>query len=487
MTRAADHGRADTGVPAVVLVDGEHHPSAVRAALAGLAARHLRPVAAVYVGGTEKIDRPGEPPDLGVFTTWPADAVRALGGLLAETDAEVVVDLAGPPALDERRRQRAVAVALHAGCRYEAPGVRYDPPARPRLTTRPTIGVVAVGKRTGKTAITGALVRHLTGRGRRPVVLAMGRGGPPEPVVVSTDRRLEVADLLAIVDRGGHAASDLYENALTTAVPAVGCHRVGEGPTGAVGHHNLDAAAAAAEELDGDVTVVDSSGAALPPCALDACALVVPATVDPDRLGDGVPLRWLLADLVVVTLADLVDRSRVTRVITAVGDLLAEVGRDPGSPPEEGGWAAPPVVLTAFQPVPLAELATGSRVLLATTAPRHTGRRLVRQLTELTGVEVVGVTHALSDRHQLREELADAPAYEVLVSELKAAAVDVALRAAGDRGARTVFYDNRPRVLTPGLAPTGLTHRDDLATAFDLLVARADRAGNRRQAVPTRR
>ena len=52
------------------------------------------------------------------------------------------------------------------------------------------------------------------------------------------------------------------------------------------------------------------------------------------------------------------------------------------------------------------------------------------------------MTHRLADRSALRSELADAPEYDVLLVELKAAAVDVALRTASKKRTEVVFVNN---------------------------------------------
>jgi cyclic 2,3-diphosphoglycerate synthetase len=93
-------------------------------------------------------------------------------------------------------------------------------------------------------------------------------------------------------------------------------------------------------------------------------------------------------------------------------------------------------------PVPLEEVG-GKKVFFATTAPPAAGPSLVSSLEEKHGASVVGSTHRLGDRAGLAEDLESAPPFEVLVTELKAAAVDVAARAALDRGAEVVFADNR--------------------------------------------
>lgn len=58
---------------------------------------------------------------------------------------------------------------------------------------------------------------------------------------------------------------------------------------------------------------------------------------------------------------------------------------------------------------------------------------------------MVKVSSRLADRAGLEEDLSDAPRFDVLLTELKAAAIDVAARRALERGAEVAFVDNRPR------------------------------------------
>ena len=58
---------------------------------------------------------------------------------------------------------------------------------------------------------------------------------------------------------------------------------------------------------------------------------------------------------------------------------------------------------------------------------------------------MVKVSSKLADRAGLEADLASAPPFDVLLTELKAAAVDVGARRAVERGAEVAFVDNRPR------------------------------------------
>jgi cyclic 2,3-diphosphoglycerate synthetase len=128
-------------------------------------------------------------------------------------------------------------------------------------------------------------------------------------------------------------------------------------------------------------------------------------------------------------------------------------------------------VVTDFVPTPLEDI-RGKKVLFATTASPVAGPGLVSAL-QSAGCEVVAVTHRLSDRAALAKEIDEAPAFDVLVTELKAAAIDVAAERARARGASVVFADNRPETLDGDGDVTDL-----LLEAARLAVTRAEERGN---------
>ena len=59
----------------------------------------------------------------------------------------------------------------------------------------------------------------------------------------------------------------------------------------------------------------------------------------------------------------------------------------------------------------------------------------------------MGSSTRLADRAGLAQDMGDAQAFDVLLTELKAAAVDVACELALERGAEVVFVDNRAIVV----------------------------------------
>ena len=108
--------------------------------------------------------------------------------------------------------------------------------------------------------------------------------------------------------------------------------------------------------------------------------------------------------------------------------------------------AGRPVVKTVLRPVPDAPLA-GRRVALFTTAPDP--ELMAAHLRTEHGADVVAAFGSLSDRDQLTRDLASAETSgaDVLLTEVKAAAIDMVAAAARDRGCEVVLCNNQPRAL----------------------------------------
>ncbi|HET9671503.1 MAG TPA: cyclic 2,3-diphosphoglycerate synthetase [Actinomycetota bacterium] len=438
----------------LALVDGEHHPPVMRAALDEARGRGHTIVAALLVGGTEKLAAAG-PPDLGVpvVEIVGEDRMQALRAAIGRHRPDVILDLSDEPVLGYRERMELAAVALVAGVPYVGADFRLEPPPAEPPVDAPTLAVIGTGKRTGKTAIAGAAARLAGRRGLEPVMVAMGRGGPPEPTVVPAGS-VDLDHLLGLVAAGEHAASDYLEDALTTGVTTVGARRAGGGLAGAPYLSNVREAAEAAASLRPGLVVLEGSGAAIPPVAWDAGVLVVPASVPPEYLGGYLgPYRLLRSDLVVVTMAT---GPSGPENLSALRSLVRRYLGDAS------------FIATDFAPVPLADV-RGRDAFFATTASPGVVEGLIRRLEADHGCRVVGWSARLADRAGLAEDLGAVQGYDVLLTELKAAAVDTGVAAAIERGAEVVFVDNRAE------ATEGSVDLDTaLGRAIDLARARAN-------------
>jgi cyclic 2,3-diphosphoglycerate synthetase len=377
--------------PVIALVDGEHHPAAVREALDRLD-RDRGVAGVVFCGGEEKLGPAPLDEQYGRPVQEGTDGLRALA-----PRARAVVDLADEPVLPASARLRLASLALHLGLAYEAPGARLEPPVyEPVPFDGPTLAVIGTGKRTGKTAVAGHWASLLRDRGDEPVVVCMGRGGPAEPVVAEAGPGID--ELIGIVDEGGHAASDYLEDAVLAGVRTVGCRRVGGGLAGEPAESNVSAGAALAASLRPGVILFEGSGACIPPVEVDRTVCLVGAG-PPEPFAD---YRLLRADLVLAP---------------------------------EGAEAPPGATTFSLHPEPAEPLPSGSRVALFTTGG-----------PPASGLDPVVVSDSLARRRALAADLdrAAAERCDVYLTELKAAAVDTVARRARAEGARVIFLRNRP-------------------------------------------
>jgi cyclic 2,3-diphosphoglycerate synthetase len=393
---------------ALALIDGEHYPAVVRDALRELP----HDVAgALLVGGTEKLR--GDDEDYGVaLLRGPLEAA------LVETGAELVFDLSDEPVLGPVERFRLASRALAAAVPYEGADFRFEPP-RFEPFALPSLGIVGTGKRIGKTAVAGYAARLLADD-RDVVVVAMGRGGPPEPEVAEV--RPTVDDLLALSRSGRHAASDYLEDAALAGVVTVGCRRCGGGLAGMPVVSNVAEGARIAAERRPDLVLFEGSGAALPPVATTRRVLVACARQPPELVtGYLNAYRILVSDLVVLTMAE--EDTHHAAIRDAVRELKDL-----------------PVVAVQLRPRPVDDVA-GRRVAFFSTAPADVVPALADHLREAHGADVVHASGNLARRDELRRELESLDA-ETVVVEIKAAAIDVVAEAASERGLPVVFCDN---------------------------------------------
>jgi cyclic 2,3-diphosphoglycerate synthetase len=392
---------------AVALIDGEHYAPVVRDALAALPYEFA---AAVLVGGTEKL-RDGD--EYGVPLASDLDEA------IAEYEPQAVVDLSDEPVLGPRERFRIASRVLAAGLPYLGADFRLDPPAFEPFGL-PSLAVIGTGKRVGKTAVAGHVARVLAAD-LDVVVVAMGRGGPPEPELAPAPPSVE--ELVELSRAGRHAASDYLEDAAFGGIVTIGCRRAGGGLAGQPAYSNVLEGAELAASRRPDLVVFEGSGAAVPPVATGKRVLVVSAEQDPELVGGYLnPYRILISDLVVLTMAE--DGSPYDRVAQVVDEVK------PGLP----------VVPVVLRPRPASSV-EGRRVAFFTTAQPAAHERLADHLRDGHGAASVSVSGNLADRGRLRADIESAEA-DVYLVELKAAAIDVVAEAAAERNVELVLAKN---------------------------------------------
>jgi cyclic 2,3-diphosphoglycerate synthase len=269
-------------------------------------------------------------------------------------------------------------------------------------------------------------VARLLAQDREVVVVAMGRGGPADPVVVDAPPTVE--SLLELARGGSHAASDYLEDAALAGVVTVGCRRCGGGLAGDPFISNVKAGARIAAEREPDLVIFEGSGAAIPPVETDARILVAGASQELHSVAGYLgPYRLLLSDLVVVTGCEepLTSPERLRELRDAIRQTDPELE----------------VVETVLRPNP-AESVEGRRVAFFSTAPEAIHDRLREHLESEHGADVVLLSGNLGKRDELRADLERAGEAEIFLLEIKAAAIDVVAEAASKQGVEVVFADN---------------------------------------------
>jgi cyclic 2,3-diphosphoglycerate synthetase len=402
-------------IRAIALIDGEHYPPVVRDALQELP---YDVVSAVLVGGVEKLR--------GVLD-YGVPLSDGLDEAIERHAPDIVVDLSDEPVLGPVERFRLASRVLARGLAYVGADFRLDPPTQQPFPLR-SLAVIGTGKRVGKTALTGHIAR-LVARHLRPVVVAMGRGGPPDPEIIRVAPTLD--GLVELSRSGRHAASDHLETAALAGVETIGCRRCGGGLAGAVYTSNVAEGARLAVELAPDLVIFDGSGAALPPIATDRRVVAVGAHQHPDVVvGFLNAYRLLLADVVVLTLAE--RESGWESVAEAVSGAVRDGVQ---------------VVPTVLRPRPMSDVG-GGRVAYFCTAPSRAHDTLAEHLASEYGADVVHVSGNLANRDALRVELETLEA-DIYLVELKAAAIDVIAEGALGRGAEVVLATNDVVSLQP--------------------------------------
>ncbi len=415
----------DERLRAVVLVDGEHYPQVSRDVIDALRDAGWHIEGAILVGGGEKLR---ETPDYGVPCVTgdsPLDAV--IKGCNAFSP-RTVIDIGDEPVLVLEERMRIISELNLRGVDWRGADSLVCAPHQVRSVT-PSISIVGTGKRIGKTAISGFIARASAEHfDEQVVVVAMGRGGPAEPILMEAISETEALDRLLEISRGGmHAASDYLEDAVLTGCTTVGCRRAGGGLLGAPVDSNVPAGVALVDSMDPapKLVIYEGSGSCIPPVITHRRIVIGAAERPQDLFDDFSRVRFRGADLAMI------------------------VGNDPGRTiqlAERLSLKYPGLnaIAVRLEPTPTRSI-EGRRVALFTSAPESIASTMMNRVSDLGG-ELVVLSHALAKRDQLRIDLASAieRKADCVVVEIKAAGIDTVAEFADENGLETIFLDNPP-------------------------------------------
>ncbi|MCL2115591.1 MAG: 2,3-diphosphoglycerate synthetase [Methanobrevibacter sp.] len=424
----------------VCLVDGEHYLPVTKSAIDSLNnLNHIDVVAIVFIGGTEKLrtdDEDSYTKMMGMPVHFGVDENEIPYDLIVEMvkdyDADVVMDLSDEPVLDYSKRFKIASKVIACGIEYRGPDFTFKPLTQHETARKPSLKILGTGKRIGKTAVSAFTSRLIDENEYDPCVVAMGRGGPEEPELVRGDKlKISPEFLMEQSDKGVHAASDHWEGALMSRILTIGCRRCGGGMSGDVFQTNMKKGAEIANDVESKFIIFEGSGAAIPPIKTNKNIVLIGANQPLLNITNFFgPFRIGLADLVIITMCE--EPMSSPDKIKAIEEFISEI-----NPKAK-------VISTVFRPKPLDDI-SGKNVLFATTAPDEIKDVLVNHLEEEYKCRVVGTTSHLSNRPLLQKDIKKyIDKADVMLTELKAAAVDVATKDSLEAGLEVVYCDNIP-------------------------------------------
>lgn len=422
------------------LVDGEHYLPVTKSAIDTLDdLEHIDVTAIIFIGGTEKLrtdDEESYSKMMGLPVHFGKDKSKIPYDLIDEMikkyDVDTVMDLSDEPVLDYTKRFKIASCVLSNGISYEGPDFKFDPLTQYEVMEKPSLKILGTGKRIGKTAVSGFASRLIDKNDYEPCVVAMGRGGPEKPEIVRGDQ-LEITPdfLMEQSNKGVHAASDHWEDALMSRILTIGCRRCGGGMAGDVFMTNMKEGAKIANGQDSKFVIFEGSGAAIPPIATDKNITLIGANQPISNIkGYFGPFRIQLADLIILTMCEepMADSSKILEI----EEFISEINPDAK------------IISTVFRPKPLGDI-SNKKVLFATTAPDSVKNVLVNYLEDNYSCKVIATTPYLSNRPLLQKDIEKYIGdVDVMLTELKAAAVDVATKDSIEAGLEVVYCDNIP-------------------------------------------
>ena len=427
---------------AFCLIDGEHYLANLRESLAEIG-RDYSIKRLIFIGGTEKI---GTPNDVKKALPYPVDFafgekgpdLEKMGEILKKHPVDVVLDLSDEPIVSYPIRMEIANAVLYHGMIYRGSDFEFLPLNFKKILTKPSLAICGTGKRIGKTAMGGLIGRALKKAGLDPAIITLSRGGPSTPIVVRGDLiKIDSDYLLGKEAEGFHASSDCFEDALTARVPTFGCRRCGGGMAGRPFVTVVDEGARMAEKASYvKSVVVEGSGASVAEIKTDKVILLMDATQPMEILGGYLtPLRIRYADLVVLTMCEdfLVSQAKIDKIIKRIREVNPKTR----------------IATSVLRPKPLASI-EGKNVFLATTANSEVLSTLKKYLEKEFGCRIRGITRNLSDRPKLIEDLKAIGKVDVVLTELKAAAIAIVAKEARKQGLETILLDNIPTLVNRG-------------------------------------
>jgi len=427
--------KSNKGKNLIALIDGEHYPKVTYDAVDMLKKAYKGNFKGIiFLGGTEKISMDNIEDYFGEKVYVIKNIDLDFRDALNYFQPDIVYDLSDEPVVNYITRMKIASFCLASKCSYMGPDFLFSYEKEDMPCGKPSISIIGTGKRIGKTAISSYVSKVFDGEKINICVVAMGRGGPGKVQVIRGDRiEMNPEYLLGISNKGMHASSDYIEDALTSRVTTVGCRRCGGGFGGKIFMSNIKEGIKAAENLDPDLIIVEGSGASIPDVKVDRCICVIGAGQSWGSIVGYLGIyRILSADLIILTMCEkpLADRSKISFMEKEINKINPEAL----------------VVKTIFRPQPLSDI-EGKKIFMAMTSSRSIESKIKEYMEKNFKCKIKYISFNLGDRKELKDDLKKNGDYDTILTELKAASVDVLTDFACKNKKDVVYMNNIPIIL----------------------------------------
>jgi cyclic 2,3-diphosphoglycerate synthetase len=419
----------------IALVDGEHYPQVTYDAVAML--KKIYPgnfKGIIFLGGTEKLvinnleDFFGEE----VYTIKDIDI--DFKAALEYFKPDIVYDLSDEPVVNYIIRMKIASFCLANKCSYMGPDFLFSYEREDIHCSKPTLSIIGTGKRIGKTAVSSYISKIYVQENVNVCVVAMGRGGPRSPQIIRGDK-IDITPeyLLGISNKGMHASSDYIEDALTSKITTVGCRRCGGGFGGKIFMTNIKEGIDIAVKLNPDLIIIEGSGASIPDVEADATICVIGAGQNWENIIGYLGIyRILSSDMIIITMCEepLADRDKINFLEREIKKINSKAK----------------IIKTVFRPQPLSDIG-GKKIFIAMTASKIIEPIIRDHIENNFNCSVIKMSFNLGNREELRKDLEKNRDYDTILTELKAASVDVLTDYAFKHKKEIIYMNNTPIIL----------------------------------------
>jgi len=419
----------------VAIIDGEHYPQVTLDAINILEKEFTGKFCGIiFLGGTEKISSNDFNDFFGNEVFIIKDFLKDFISALEYFKPDLVYDLSDEPVVNQQIRMTIASFCFFKKASYIGPDFLFKFQENLYKTKTPSISIIGTQKRIGKTAISSFIANIFKENNVEVAIVAMGRGGPKEPQLLKgKDIEITPKYLLELSNKGFHASSDYIEDALMSKITTIGCRRCGGGFGGKVFLSNVIDGAKIADSLNFDLIIFEGSGASLPDVNTDANLCVIGANQKwEDIVGYLGVYRILISNIIILTNCEYpISNIKNIKVLEENIHLI-----NPNAI----------IYKTIFRPKPLGDI-KNKKIIIATTANKKIGNKIKQYIEKEFNCVVNGITFNLSNRLLLRNDLQSFKDFDVIVTELKAASVDVVTDFAFKLNKEVIYMNNIPKIL----------------------------------------